>query len=221
MKHRTLFRALVASTLALLAVPTQASAHEGALGDGGPFRIEITTPLPSEVEARWGNGELELHVPTGMEIIALGVDGEPFAKVDAEGNMFGNEKSPTWWLSMGDKVPAEADSKASPEWAWVRGGGSMQYHDHRIHFMAASLDPSLEDGSSVFDFALPFIIDGTEVVAKGSLVFDSTLDPSAAAALKSPDSANPESNSGTLIVVAVAVIATLLAGAAVIARSRK
>jgi hypothetical protein len=229
---RTYTTALVAFAAGCLAFAAPASAHNDPVGDGGPFRIEITEGLPAEIEAKWGNGEVEFHVPTGTELVAIGAEGEQFVKVDAEGNMFFNGVSPTWWLNMdASMIPATADAKAEPQWEWKQGGGGLQYHDHRIHFMAASIADDINDGDNVFEFSLPFLVNGTETTVRGALVFDSTLDPEGAAALRAgtgmtsmehgDDADHGSSSNGTVIVIAIAALAAVAAGAAVFARKKR
>ena len=180
------FAGFAAGLIALLSVAAPAAAHEGMIGEGGPFRVDVTAGLPAEIDGRFGNGELELHVPAGMEVVALGLGGEPFAKVDADGTMFGNTNSQTWAMArdadmtgMGG-TDVSTDPTIEPDWQFVAGGGSLQYHDHRIHFMAASIEPALADGGVVAPFSLPFVIDGVGVDVIGNLVFDPSLDPETA-----------------------------------------
>ena len=74
--------AALIAVLFTVAAPA-ATAHDDELGDGGPFTIEITSPeeLPEGIEARWGNGEVEFHVPTGVELVALGFAGDALSLI--------------------------------------------------------------------------------------------------------------------------------------------
>jgi hypothetical protein len=175
------FRVALAATAALLCVAAPASAHEDAIGDGGPFTVVVETELPDTVEARWSNGEVEMHVAAGTTVEVLGVENEPFVKIDEEGAMFANENSPTWMMVKDgmDAMPSAMPS-AEPSWKWIQSGGSLQFHDHRIHFMDTKIDPALANGGKVFDFKLPMIIDGAKVDVVGALMFDPAIDPAAA-----------------------------------------
>jgi hypothetical protein len=170
------------AAFALTALGAPASAHEGALGDGGPFTIRVDSPtkLPAGIDARWGNGEVEFHVEPGIELVAFGTDGEPMAKVDKDGNMFGNTLSPTWQMNktadMSAGMNAETDPTAEPNWEWQQAGGSLMYHEHRIHFMAASVDPAIAEGGDVSTFALKFTVNSKPLDITGALVFDPSLD---------------------------------------------
>jgi hypothetical protein len=167
--------------------------------------------------------------------VALGVENEPMAKLDAEGNMFGNKNSPTWWLSLDNgnaTPPPDLDVTAEPDWEWIQAGGSLQYHEHRIHFMAAGIDPTIEDGADVFSFTLPFLVDGAEASIVGALVFDPTLDPEGAQRLREGKplvdetaelvAAAEGSSSGSLVAVAVVgvIVVAFAAGAVVVLRRR-
>jgi hypothetical protein len=233
--------------VSMLASTAPAFGHEGLIGDGGPFRIELTSGLPESIDATWGNGEVELHVPAGMEVLVFGVADEPFVMLDADGNMMANEKSPTWAMVKGGGHGGTAgtDAKAEPEWVWVRSGGSLQFHDHRIHFMAATVDPALAAGGVVSSFRLPFMIDGERVDVSGNLVFDPSIDPEAAARLVGSSSAgnpieapaggttdtvpvNPTGNSAggdqgstPVLLIVLGVLAAAIGGGVVYTRTKK
>jgi hypothetical protein len=234
---------MLASTAAALILASPAIAHDGALGDGGPFRIEMTTIDPAGVESRWGNGEVEFHVESGTELIVIGLEKEPMVKVDAEGSMFVNESSPSWWVNQpGGKIPPNASSTAEPNWVWKMGGGSLQFHDHRIHYMGASLDSSTADGTTIFEFGLPVQVNGIETELRGIMVFDSTIDSRPPEILKESipmgSSSAPEMESSTntigassapemdkgsstnTILIAVGVAALVAAAAAVVMKKR-
>jgi len=175
-------RLALVATAALLCVAVPASAHEDTLGDGGSFTVVLETQLPDTIEARWGNGEVEMHVATGTTVEVLGVENEPYVKIDAEGAMFANENSPTWLMSNAEMGAMPNPTPASaPSWKWIQSGGGLQFYDHRIHFMDTKIDPALANGGKVFDFKLPMIIDGAKLDVMGSLMFDPTIDPAAAA----------------------------------------
>lgn len=219
---RTL-KIITAFVAAVLTTASPALAHEGAIGDGGPFRIEMLTEDPAGVESRWGNGEVEFHVEPGTEVVVIGLEKEPMVKVDAEGNMFFNENSPSWWANQPEgTIPEGANSSAEPNWVWKMGGGSMQFHDHRFHYMNSSIDPSTTDGSAIFEFGLPLLVNGAPVEMRGTMVFDSTLDPMGAEQLMTEnvmvDSAaqmdTPADDSSSSPVGLIAAAAAVLAVAA-------
>ena len=221
-----LTRVLPAAFLAAVAFAAPASAHESPVGDQGPFKVEMITPDPAGIESRWGNGEVEFHVEPGTELVVIGLEKEQMVKVDKEGNMFANENSASWWANQPEgQVPANATASAEPNWVWKMGGGSLQFHDHRFHFMDGSIDPATADGSIIFEFGLPILVNGEATELRGNLVFDSTLDPAAADKLKENATATPmvdmvqdskESGSSSGIMIAGAVVLILaIAGAGI------
>ena len=230
-KINLLAKSIAVSALTALAFAAPASAHEGAIGDTGPFKVEMITPDPAGVETRWGNGEVEFHVEPGTEVVVIGLEKEEMVKIDKEGNMFYNENSPSWWANQPEgSIPDNAKASAPVSWVWKMGGGSMQFHDHRFHFMDGSIDPATADGSTVFEFGLPILVNGEATELRGNLVFDSTLDPSAAEKLKENAAAVPmvdmaqdsqESGSSSGILLAGAAVLVLAVAGAGIWLSRR
>ena len=62
-------------------------------------------------------------------------------------------------------LPAIADADAEPEWEHVSGGRTVEFHDHRTHWMdtvppaAVRADPDRE--TVIFDhWEIPLTIDG-------------------------------------------------------------
>lgn len=199
---------LVLTTCALAASGAQVGAHEGPLGSDGPFTVVLDAQFPDGIEPRVGHGEIELHVSGDIEVTAYGFDGEEMVFLDAGGNMYANTNSASWWLNQDagtGQVPAGTDTSAEPSWEWQLGGGSVQYHDHRIHYMAAGVDPGVKDGDTVQSFALEFLIDGQKVTIPGRVVFDTASDPDGAATLLAASGAGGGMN--TVLVVAMVVVA--------------
>jgi hypothetical protein len=184
---------VVAATVA--AAPVEA--HDGSIGSSGPFRVDVAQDFDRSFEPRWGHGELELHVPGGTEVVALGASGEPMAKLDGDGNMFKNENSATWSASHDAAVVPGPAGDVS--WVWVQGGGSLQYRDQRILYTDAGLpEGTPANGGTVREFELEFTVDGVPFTAVGAIVFDPDLDPAGADVLlgaprlTAPTAAEPE-----------------------------
>lgn len=212
--RRHTLTALVASlTAATLLAAAPAAAHDwDDLGYGGPFDVRVdngfdtiehcTTDSPPDCDgAVFVNGEVDIHLEPGRTVIAIGRDGEPMAKLDEDGNMFANTKSPTWWMNLDEdmgQIPADADPTAEPVWEWQQAGGALSYHEHRIHFMAAAVSPSIADGGDVSTFSLDFIVDDEPVTVTGALVFVPELDPEEADCLVRAGQGDPCSEPFTL-----------------------
>lgn len=185
-----LFKNTLAATAVAVAFAPTALAHEGPIGDGEQFRVEMSTVDPTGITSRWGHGEVEFHVEPGIELVVIGLEKEPMVKIDVEGNMFANENSPTWWANQpGGKVPATATAVADSNWVWKKGGGSLQYNDFRFRFMGGSVDPTTAiDGAVFLEFVLPIIVDGAETELRGAVVYDSTFSQPAPETMELDDS---------------------------------
>lgn len=175
---------VVLVTVVLVAAPAGARADEpGPLGEPGPFVARVDTSLGSGVTERVGNGELELRVPAGVEVVARGFKGEPMAKVDRDGTVSYNALSPSWHQNRSSEVPPAASVDAEPKWVWLADDATLRFHDHRVHVMADHLDPAVRAGDDVFSFQLPFLVDGEPRELAGALVFAPDRDPSRATEL--------------------------------------
>jgi len=205
--------------------PFGVKAHDfDSLGYGGPFEVRVDSGFmsidtctpdgdPECDGAVFANGEVDIHLPQGRTIVALGYEDEPMAMLDEEGNMFGNILSPSWWLNSDEnmgKPPTNANAKAEPEWVWQRSGGALSYHEHRVHFMAAAVDPAISNGGDVSTFELKFIVDGSPEVVKGALVFVPEKDPDQARCLVQAGLGTPCSEPFSLPVWALPVAGFLL-----------
>ena len=208
--------ALIAATGLALSSPTHA--HNSELGDGGPFEVVVTdTDLPGGLELRVGNGELEIHVPSGTTAQVLDEAGNPFVKVDAQGNMFGNTDS-TFWNAT-DASERSAASTDGP-WAWVQGGGSIQYDEPRLGYNSTPIPDSVADGGVLSKWSLEFTVDGSSAFASGELLFAPELDPQAASDLlagESPSSLMPVA----LVVAAMGLTGALVGGTLGLRRTSK
>ena len=70
-------------------------------------------------------------------------------------------------------MPAAADPNAPPQWVRVGDGPSHAWHDHRIHWMAATLPPQVkvDPGSqhTLFAWAVPFRLGDQTLAVAGEL----------------------------------------------------
>jgi hypothetical protein len=166
----------------LLACAALALAVPGALAHGGnaDYRsvIERVTPeVPGvEVEVLNYDSELELRSADGHEVMIYGYEGEPYARLRADGTVQVNERSPAAYLNEDRygavKVPAKADPEAPPRWRTLDQSGRFVWHDHRMHYMGEGTAPQVEDESrrtKVFDYAVPIAVDGRAGTIAGTL----------------------------------------------------
>ena len=141
-------RGLGALVAALLVPGVPAQAHDvGGVGATN-FRTTlgaVTPAVPGLTVTVIENGSrLELRNQTGTEVMIAGYAGEPYARVGPAG-VFVNDNSPATYLNASrfsiTAVPDTADSAKPPSWRQVDTSAILRWHDHRIHWMLATLPP--------------------------------------------------------------------------------
>jgi len=176
---RALLVALAALVSALAPAPTQALAH----GGNPNFRSEINSiqpPLPSgdSIEVLDYDSYLQLKDLQGHEIVIYGYSDEPYARIEKDGTVQVNEKSPATFLndsrfSTDAPVPKSVDPEDPPEWKTVDDSGTFIWHDHRMHWMIPNqLPPQVKDKSKktkIFTYEIPMTVDGKPTVLHGTL----------------------------------------------------
>jgi hypothetical protein len=137
-----------------------------------------------EVRMLGGDGRLEIRNPGHHTVVVLGYDGEPFARLLPDGSAQMNMRSPATYLNRDQsataEVPPEADSRAAPVWAPVEGGGRLEWHDHRTHWMGVGTPPQVEVASArtkIFDYRVPIVVDDRAVAIEGALYWKGRPDP--------------------------------------------
>src|SRR6185312_8238448 len=140
--------AAIALALVCALAPAQALAH----GGNPNYRSEIdsfTPPLPGDVsiEVLDYDSYLQLLDQHGHEVMLYGYDGEPYARIEKDGTVQVNQRSPATYLNDSRfetdvTVPKSADPKAAPEWKTVDDSGTFIWHDHRMHWMIVNQLPT-------------------------------------------------------------------------------
>lgn len=180
---RSAMRALLVAALALASALAPAPAQALAHGGNPNFRSEINSfqpPLPSgvSIEVLDYDSYLQLKDMQGHEVVIDGYSDEPYARIEKDGTVQINEKSPATYLDDSRfvtdvKVPKSADPNAPPEWKTVDDSGTFIWHDHRMHWMVAGqLPPQVKDKgqkTKVFDYEIPLTVDGTKTTLHGTL----------------------------------------------------
>jgi hypothetical protein len=167
--------ALLALATALVAAPA-ALAH-----DGNPnFLSEVSRITPAAdgvtVEVLNRDDRLLLHNTSDRDVLILGYDDEPYARVLADGTVEVNTDSEAYYLNddrfANVDVPAGVDGKGAPAWKAVGGNGRFEWHDHRAHYMAQGRPPQVEDPgveTKVFDWTVPIEVGGERGDIAGTL----------------------------------------------------
>jgi hypothetical protein len=145
-------------------------------GSSYEYRSDITAIEPSvpglSVEVLQFADRLLLRNHTGKTVTIFGYEGEPYARVLANGTAEQNARAPATYLNTNFyadvTVPPIASSSAPPRWEVVDRTGEFEWHDHRIHWMSPVAPASVKDKHTralIFDWRVPIEV-GT---AKGTI----------------------------------------------------
>ena len=199
-----------------------------AAADGaGPTRyqsvIDDVQPDLDEVEVSIVGGDAFLQVAAdeGTEVVIDGYDSEPYLRIDTDGSVWQNERSPSVYLNAtrngsAGRFPQGVSSGAAPEWEQIGDDGVVAWHDHRIHWMLEE-DPTVGTDGVVQEWELPIVVDGTEVEVTGRLLLKGSVLPWAAgvAAIAAAGALLAGRRSrGRLVVLSVASAAAIVVAAA-------
>jgi hypothetical protein len=175
--------ALPAAVVALAIACALAPAHALAHGGNPNYRSEIDSVAPSlpsgvSIEVLDYDSYFQLIDQHGHEVVIYGYNDEPYARIEKNGTVQVNKKSPATYLNDSRfetdvEVPASADPKAAPEWKTVDDSGTFIWHDHRMHWMIQNhLPTQVKDTSKktkVFDYEIPLEVDSKPTVMHGTL----------------------------------------------------
>ena len=149
-------------------------------GSNYQYRSNITSITPNvrglNLQVLEFADRLLLTNHTGQTVTIFGYQGEPYARVLANGTAEQNVRSPATYLNTSFygnvKVPASASPAAPPQWVVVDRTGQFEWHDHRIHWMSPLLPPEVKNKSRltlVFAWQVPIEV-GTQMgVVNGQL----------------------------------------------------
>jgi MYXO-CTERM domain-containing protein len=178
--------AVVASALTVLIAAPAALAHQG----NPNYRsiIRSVTPELSGVRLDVLNFDdrLELQNTSGRTVVIAGYQGEPYARLRADGTVEVNRRSPAFYLNderfAGVKVPSSANARATPRWQLVDRAGRFQWHDHRIHWMSRVPPKQVADAdgrTKIFDWTVPLRVGDTTGAVRGTLFWQPPAESSA------------------------------------------
>lgn len=149
-------------------------------GSSYHYRSEITAVHPSvaglSVQVLQFADRLLLINHTGRTVTVYGYQGEPYARVLANGTAERNARSPATYLNQsfyGDvAVPPRANAKAPPEWTVIDRTGELEWHDHRIHYTSPAIPSQVKDQNKrtlIFDWKVPISVGATAGAIEGRL----------------------------------------------------
>jgi hypothetical protein len=191
--RRCLILALLATALAALPVRADAassvpgvgvsSESDNPISDQGSnynYRSDVTSVMPGvkglSVQVLEFADRLLLTNHTGQTVTIYGYQGEPYARVLANGTAEQNVRSPATYLNTSFygnvTVPSSADPSAAPKWEVVDRTGQFEWHDHRIHWMSPLTPPEVKDKSRltlIFDWQVPIEVGTRKGAISGQL----------------------------------------------------
>ena len=168
--------AFAAAALIAAVAPATTYAHEG----NPNFNSELdgVEPPVDGLDAHVLNYDdsLEVRNDTGETLIVEGYQGEPYIRIDPDGAVYLNKRSPAYYLNDDrygkTEAPAGADPKAEPAWGLVDRTGQYAWHDHRIHYMSTNTPSQVTDESErtkIFDYRVPIEVGGRAAAITGTL----------------------------------------------------
>ncbi|HTZ86452.1 MAG TPA: hypothetical protein VMB05_07275 [Solirubrobacteraceae bacterium] len=218
-----MFRRFVLAALGALALVLPATARASStpapskesgspINDQGSnynYRSDITGVTPNvpglHLEVLEFADRLVLRNQTGKTITVYGYQGEPYARVLANGTVQVNTRSPAYYLNQnfyGEvNVPASASPTAAPHWILIDRTGQIEWHDHRIHYMSPALPSQVKDKSKrtkIFDWQVPIAVGSTRGAVHGELLWV------------------PEEGTKTPLAAIIALVLIVLAGLALV-----
>ena len=169
---------LAAATL-LAAAP--ASAHQGSPN----FLSTITSVSPSveglSVTVLNRDDRLLLRNASDRDVVVLGYEGEPYARIDADGGVWVNTNSKAYYINAERDgkvaVPEGVESKGEPRWERQSGTGRFEWHDHRMHWMGEDDPPMVKDKdvrTKVFDWTVRMRVGDRPGAIAGTLFWTPT-----------------------------------------------
>jgi hypothetical protein len=173
---------LFAGTSAL-AAGTHTSESANPINDQGSsyeYRSNITAVTPSVPGLSFQVLEFADRIlmtnHTGKTVTIYGYEGEPYARVLANGTVEQNVRSPATYLNTNFyaqvAVPPIASASAPPRWQVIDRTGQFEWHDHRIHWMSPIPPEKVKNTSRrtlIFDWHVPIAVGSTKGVIDGQL----------------------------------------------------
>jgi len=149
-------------------------------GSSFDYRSNITAITPQvpglSVEVLQFADRLLLRNHTGKTVTIYGYEGEPYARVLADGTAEQNVRAPATYLNTNFyanvTVPASASSHAPPQWEVIDRTGEFEWHDHRIHWMSPVPPAKVTDKSKrtwIFNWRVPIAVGSSHGAIDGQL----------------------------------------------------
>jgi hypothetical protein len=185
-------------------------------GSSYNYRSNITTVTPSipglGLQVLEFADRLLLDNHTGRTVTVYGYEGEPYARVLANGTVEVNTHSPAYYLNQNFygqvTVPPQASAHATPHWTVIDRTGEFEWHDHRIHWMSPVPPAKVTNKGKrtfIFNWQVPIRVGAQSGTVDGQLFWE------------------PEEGTKTPVaaIVALAAIVLLAIGFVLVVRRRR
>jgi hypothetical protein len=160
--------------------PKESSNPINDQGSSYEYRSNITAVAPNvgglSVEVLEFADRLLLRNHTGKTVTIYGYEGEPYARVLANGTAEQNVHAPATYLNTSFyaqvTVPPIASSSATPKWEVVDRTGQFEWHDHRIHWMSPIPPARVKNKGTrtlIFNWKVPIEVGNTKGAIAGQL----------------------------------------------------
>ena len=190
MPHRLVIAVTLGALILVPALPARAQTPSSPIRESGNpiedkgnsyhYRSYITHVVPDapglSLQVLEFADRLILTNHTGSTVTVYGYEGEPYARVLADGTVEVNTRSPAYYLNQNFyanvTVPPSATSSAPPQWTVIDRTGELEWHDHRIHWMSPLTPPQVKDQSKrtkIFDWQVPIQVGARRGVIDGQL----------------------------------------------------
>jgi hypothetical protein len=161
---------MVGALLALGALPAAAQAH-GPIAPVASAYLAKIHQVPAGIDAKVVDGDLRMwmRVPADETVIVVDYRGAPYLRFSPSG-VWVNENSSMYYLNQTPVAaipPTNLTASTPPNWHHLSGGHSYEWHDGRLHALAAV---ALTPGTSfVGRWNLPLRINGHLASIDGGL----------------------------------------------------
>jgi hypothetical protein len=164
------------------AAPASAHSLTGTQASNYQTRIFGFSPhIPGlHAEVRALGGRIELTNSTRRTVVVEGYQGEPYLRIGPSG-VERNQRSPATFLNRTTllppgPVPRGYSASAPPQWQELSSGRTVEWHDHRTHWMAPSAPPVVQNDPSgrhvlIAHWVVPLLVDGRPVHLTGEVVW--------------------------------------------------
>jgi hypothetical protein len=162
--------AIAGLLIALGAFPASAQAHGPVAPVASAYLAKIQHE-PAGLDAKVVDGDLRMwmRVPADQTVVVVDYRGAPYVRFSPSGVEV-NENSSMYYLNMtpvAETPPTSLSASTPPHWHKVSGGHAYEWHDGRLHALAAV---ALTPGSSfVGRWNVPLRIDGHLASIEGGL----------------------------------------------------